>query len=86
MIKIIDADLCKRRLIFQHFLGSTVDPIGRKKVRTLFFSRKKKEHLAQREDAQISAPARAPSRNEAPWRALMAPWGLFTLYVGSTFG
>ena len=32
---------------------------GEKKVRACFFS-KKKEHLAEKEDAQISAPARAP--------------------------
>ena len=38
-------------------------------------SPEKKEHLAEREDAQISALARAP------WRALMAPWGLFMLYL-----
>ena len=33
---------------------------GEKKVRALFFSRKKRTFGGEREDAQISAPARAP--------------------------
>ena len=38
----IDADFCNEVTIFQHFSRSTVGPIGRKKVRPLFFSRKKR--------------------------------------------
>ena len=37
----IDASDSESRRIFQHFSNSTVAPIGRKKVRALFFSRKK---------------------------------------------
>ena len=45
----INADFCNQILvlIFLHFSRSTVAPIGRKKVRALFFLPKKKIHLVE---------------------------------------
>ena len=47
-------------LSFQDFSRSTVAAIGGKEKCEHFSSPEQKEHLAEREDAQISAPARAP--------------------------
>ena len=79
----IKTDISKQAFIVSS--RSIIAPIGRKKSASTVLIPKKK-HLAKKGTAQISAPARAPERNEAPWHALMAPWGLFTLYVRSTLG
>ena len=79
------------------FLQSALS--GEKNVRALFILRKK--YVAEKEDAKGGRKSqhrlgRFPVdfgfnvalrvQRKAPWRALMAPWGLFTLYVRSTLG
>ena len=55
----IQADFCKQMWVLHRFSRPTVARIGRKKSASMFLLQKK-EHLAEKEDAQISAPARAP--------------------------
>ena len=54
----IDADLKEKKK--EKKKNNTVVPIGRQKVRALFFARKKRTFGEERENAQISAPAVAP--------------------------